>query len=49
MRQYAVRVLLGAMLVLAGASASAQTPAVTVAFDSATSTVTEGWNRRPWT
>ena len=43
MRQYAAGVLLGAMLVLGGSSASAQTPAVTVSFDSATSTVTEGW------
>ena len=43
MRQYAVRVLLGAILALVGSSASAQSPAVTVAFDSATSTVTEGW------
>ena len=43
MRQYAAGVLLGAMLVLGGSSASAQTPAVTVSFGAATSTVTEGW------
>ena len=43
MRQYAIRVLLGAMLALVGSSASAQTPAVTVSFGAATSTVTEGW------
>ena len=43
MRHYAGRLLLGAILALVGSSASAQTPAVTVSFGSATYAVTEGW------
>ncbi len=42
MRLCAVRVLLGAMLVLAGSSASAQTPAVTVYFGDSAYSVNEG-------
>ena len=42
MRQYAIRVLLGAMLVLAGSNASAQTPAVTVSFGDSVYSANEG-------
>ena len=42
MRLYAVRVLLGAMLVLVGSSASAQTPAVTVYFGASAYSADEG-------
>ena len=41
-RRYAVRILLGAMLVLVGSSASAQTPAVTVYFGDSAYSADEG-------
>ena len=42
MRQYAVRILLGAMLVLVGSNASAQSPAVTVYFGDSAYAANEG-------
>ena len=42
MRRYAVRILLGAMVVLAGSNASAQSPAVTVYFGDSAYSANEG-------